>query len=215
MERTDSKSLPTVVRLLTVLCLAASVTSAGRLTAASVEWTDFQGTDDFLFDPAIPPSVLLDAIECIHGQPTQNPALPCTLGSALRIRDVVSQSMIVSTDSRFTGIETISVNANFDPQYAGEAWGQWSLVVGGGTGRWKGVWQGKREYVPHGSPAGADAWLTHIRLVGEGSGSVEGLHVLASETIATYSPIPFPYEALGFCPPGMCPPEGSIVGRIF
>jgi hypothetical protein len=48
----------------------------------------------------------------------------------------------------------------------------------------------------------------------EGSGSVEGLHVLASEAIATYSPIPFPYEVLGFCTPGMCPPEGSIVGKI-
>jgi len=202
-------------------CVAVLTASGPVVSAADVAppqagiWTDVQGTDDFLFDPAIPLDPLLAAIDCVQGQPTGNPALPCSPGSRVRIRELLAQSLFQTNDPRLSGVATIIASANFGPDYAGQVWGRWSLVVGGGAGFWEGSWQGTRTLTPGGNPMGGDAWTTAIRFIGFGSGSAAGLRVAASETVVTYTPLPIPYEALGFCVPGSCPPEGTIVGRIF
>jgi hypothetical protein len=127
---------------------------------------------------------------------------------------VLSASAIISGDPRFAGTETVTANANFNAQYAGQVWGRWNLVVDGGAGDWDGTWHGTRTYHPGEGPAGGDAWVAEIELVGAGSGSVEHLHVSASERILTYTAIPVPYEALGVCAPGTCPAEGAIQGHL-
>jgi len=204
--------------LLPVVMLATG--SRTPVVAASpgqgpVGWTDIQGSDDFLFDPSVPLDPLLAAIDCVNGDPTGNPLQPCSPGSRIRIRELPALSMMSSSDPRFGGLAVVVANANFDPQYAGQVWGRWSLVVGTGEGLWEGTWQGTRTRQPGGGPAGGDAWTTQIHFVGLGSGSVEGLHVSASETVVTFTPLPIPYEALGFCTPGSCPAEGAIVGRLY
>jgi hypothetical protein len=200
--------------VLALLVVSGAAADRGHAASSRADWVDFQATDDFVFDPSLPLDPLLAAIDCINGESMNNPVQPCSPGSRIRIRGVLSQSAIASSEPRFTGIETVTVNANLDPQYSGQAWGGWSLAVGEGLGLWEGTWRGSRTHTPGGGPTGGDAWTTRIELIGFGSGSVAGLHVTASETIVTFAPLPLPYEALGFCVPGACPPEGAITGRI-
>jgi hypothetical protein len=208
--RNVGRALPTVVLVLAVAAIGpmAAVSSAGDTSM------DFHATDDFLFNPSVPPDALFAAIQCVHGESTGNPVQPCSPGSRMHIRGVVAQSTITSTDPRFAGTETVTVNANLDVEYAGPAWGRWSLAVEGDAGWWEGGWHGTRTRIAGGSPLGGDAWVTHIELDGFGFGALEGLRVDASEQIVTFTPLPLPYEALGFCIPAACPAEGAITGRI-
>jgi hypothetical protein len=208
------------------LCCVAALLSVGMPAAAAqhapdARGTPFEGTDDFLFDPNVPIDAALSAIACADGAPTGNPLQPCPEGSAIRVRGLPGQSIVETDDARFQGTMTIVANADFDPQYAGVVWGLWRLRLGSGEGGWRGVWYGRRVFAADPSPGVPDAWITDIRLIGNGvSGATLGLRVAAHETVITYTPIPLPYEALayfgvtGVCPYGTCPPEGEIDGRI-
>jgi hypothetical protein len=206
-----------------VLVLIGSGIQGTAGTAPRRNWTRFEGTDDLAFDPGIPLAALLETllqtVSCVATPPTGDPFVPCPEGSRVRVRGLTGQSLIQTTDPRFSGVATFVANGNLDPEYSGPVQGRWRLDdLASGNGAWEGIWHGRRTLVP--GPAG-NVWIGELQLVGSGSGSVAGLRVQARETIFTYTPLPFPYEALlyfgfpGVCPSGVCPPEAFIEGSIY
>lgn len=210
-----------------VLCCAAVLLAPGMPAGAGQPAADargmpFAGTDDFLFDPNVPFDQALTAIACVDGAPTGNPLQPCPEGSAVRVRGLPGLSILETDDTRFGGMMRITANADFDARYAGVVWGLWRLSLNSVDGAWRGVWYGRRVFAPDPASPDSPAWVTDIRLIGNGvAGAALGLRVAAHETVVTYTPIPLPYEALvyfglppGVCLSGTCPPEGEIEGSI-
>jgi len=187
--------------------------------------TPFTATDDFWFSPALltNPDLLqklLSAVECPGHEPTGDPLTPCPPGSAVEVRGFPYVSVIEGSDPRFSGREIGVANANLDADYAGRVWGLWTLRLASGGGSWRGIWYGSRSFIPEGGGRGVDTWLSELHLSGFGAGPLAGLRVRATESVVTYTPLPFPYEALeplqvpGPCSNGECPPEGMVEGRI-
>lgn len=146
-----------------------------------------------------------------------------------------SSAMSGPPEPRFSGLAYMTFNANLDPTddanpaYIGRVWGKWILVphpdcatispeqVAGllenPESFWRGTWRGKRGLV---CDSGGCRWLGAVVLAGRGYGPMLRRHrFIGEETVQTFSPLPFPYELLGMCAPGVpCPDEGNITGII-
>jgi hypothetical protein len=131
------------------------------------------------------------------------------------VRDATAESLVFADDPRFTGILTYTLNYNFDADFTGSAWGTWSLEVSACEGVWEGVWNSKRTLLPDlPGPLGMGVWIGKMQLIGHGRGAcVDGLQMKGSEIATTYTPIPLPYEMIGFCG-STCVPEGTLTGEI-
>jgi hypothetical protein len=154
--------------------------------------TPFSGTE--YFDPfgllgggqigTILPSD--STIACPGHEPTGNPVQPCPAGSRTHMRNFRIMSRYVSsTPALSSGWMTIVMNANLDAEFTGPQWGTFSLALDTG-GTLDGTWEGLR--VMEG-----DHWITPLHANGFGNGSMAGAHVLISDRIVGYTPIPIAY----------------------
>lgn len=93
-------------------------------------------------------------------------------GGNIHVRGMVMQYQEVSDCPQLAGINTVTMNANWDANYAGPIWGiAQSVTVDGGV--WESTWAGKTY---------ADG-SSEYRTVGHGvAGSVQGLHMKLSAT---------------------------------
>jgi len=190
-----------------------------------VHRTPFTAKDDFRLDPSLLGNsrlveLLLRTIECPGHEPTGDILQPCPPGSPTRVRGLPFLSVVEADTAAFTGYIVGTASGDLEPDYGGRVWGLWTLRLSSRDGAWTGLWYGTRTY--H-APARGDeggAWLTEIHLTGFGTGSLSGRRVRATESVVTYTPLPFPYEVLeylqlpGPCVNGVCPPEGIVEGRI-
>jgi hypothetical protein len=124
------------ILIVTVLLLAAvvSVSAGGRVTVPC--------TETFLA--------------------TLDPGVWTYPGGNIHIRGMVNQYQEGSTDPRNVGINTVTINANWKPDYTGPMWGTFHLLTDEG-GEWYGSWNGTN------SAGGAD-----YHAIGNGIGLYEG-----------------------------------------
>jgi hypothetical protein len=88
-------------------------------------------------------------------------------GGNIHVRGMVMQYEEVLDCPQLAGINTVTMNANWDANYAGPMWGVAQLVTDDG-GVWESTWAGKTY---------ADG-SSEYRAVGRGvAGSVQGLHM--------------------------------------
>lgn len=98
-------------------------------------------------------------------------------GGNIHVRGMVMQYQEVSDCHQMAGINTVTMNANWDANYAGSIWGTAEMVTDGG-GAWESTWTG-RTYADGSS---------EYRTVGHGvSGSVLGLHMKLSAANGQWS----------------------------
>jgi hypothetical protein len=96
-----------------------------------------------------------------------DPGLWTYPGGNIHVRGMVMQYQEVADCPQMVGINTVTINANWDANYAGPIWGVAQLVTDDG-GVWKSMWAGST-YADGGS---------EYRAVGHGvAGSVQGLHM--------------------------------------
>ena len=95
-------------------------------------------------------------------------------GGNIHVRGMVNQYEERSSCDQMNGINTVTINANWDANYAGPMWGSSRLETDfGGGGVWETTWHG-RTY-----PDGSSSY----QAVGRGvSGSVSELHLRLSAT---------------------------------
>jgi hypothetical protein len=111
----------------------------------------------------------------------------------IRLRGAINIYHIDASDERITGDYTITLNANWDMDYAGPVWGSFTCDRPDG-GEWSGVFYGWRYKV------GAAEWKAVFHEFGYGSaGNIEGLRFKSIE-VAQSTPTTF---------------SGSISGNIF
>lgn len=150
-------------------------------------------------DPALQPAAVAAAVTETSFTATDMPVAAIDPG-----KTVVTPSQIVihgltvgmyvdASDPRLTGFGEVVANGVLDPVTGdGPVWGTFFIDAEGG--RWVGNWHGKR------APVG-DVWIAEIVWTGRGlNGSVEGLHVKATETITRLGLVPSGYvgEVEGF-----------------
>ena len=88
-------------------------------------------------------------------------------GGNIHVRGMVMQYQEVSDCPQLAGINTVTMNANWNANYAGPIWGTAEMVTDDG-GVWQSTWTGKTY---------ADG-RSEYRAVGHGvAGSVQGLHM--------------------------------------
>jgi hypothetical protein len=209
--------IPTLLTFLMILAVASLLQSQdafgskkGQGKGHGAVKVEFSATDDWS-----PIGGTLGQITCSDGEFTENPMQPCPLGTDIHVRGATAETWVLADDDRFTGNLAYTLNYNFNPDFAGTAWGTWSLEVAACEGTWEGVWNSKRALLPDPGPAGMGVWIGKIQFVGHGSGDcVDGLKVKGTEIATTYSPIPFPHEMLLPCDSMFCPAEGVITGEI-
>ena len=172
--------------MILALFLVGSMASDGQ-TGPAVK-TDF--TADDMFDPTglcfqkgvVGTVEELPTITCPGGEllatPPGDPSdNPCTPGSRVHTRGYVITTEFISTDPRVDGVSTITVNANFDADGNGPAWGTISISPYEG-GTWEGVWEGIRRKVE-------SVWMIPVHASLRGTGPLEGMHYKAVDTIVT------------------------------
>lgn len=180
------------------LFLVGSMVVVGQAVAA--EKIFFTATDTF--DPfGLVGSVvgaILDpgTVTCPGFEPTGIPVDPCPPGSRIHTRGFTIFTRFISSEPLVAGWATIIVNANFDSDGTGPAWGTISIepdAAEGGT--WDGTWTGVRVM------EGAE-WVipVHASLKGTG-GLLDGKLYSAVDTIYSYTPVVIAYH-------------GEIEGRI-
>jgi len=205
--------------LLAVALIATTPVTAGAGREQIV------GFDDWPVDSWID----FGSLSCPGGKPVSvGPVPSCPEGTRIHIRRAVMWSCVHGLtgtgvpEPRFTGVMKISLNANFNPDYAGSVWGRWELALSetcdpsilySDGPRWEGTWNGKRSQVCEG---GTCLWLGVLNMVGHGNGGmVDGLQFEGTEMATTFTPVPVPNELIpGFCLLPDCPPEGTFYGRI-
>lgn len=161
------------MKQITVILCVLALLPAGYTLGQAI-FTEFSGTEA----PGGFPNFDTTTINCPGGQPTGlfpfGP--PCTPGSRVHIRGAKFPYIVQTTDSRFTGVEEVVMNGNFegwrdncwDPG-SGQMWGTMRLVNPEG-GVWEETWTGTRT-VGEGCNV-----QSMIRAVAHGSGiGVEGL----------------------------------------
>lgn len=179
-----------------VFLLAASASSVGQTSAA--DKTFATGTETFdpfgLFGPPVGTIISPGTVACPGSQPTGNPMQPCPVGSRMHVRHFKVLSRVDSSDPRLSGWMTVDMNANFDEQATGPAWGTYSLAVNEG-GTIDGTFEGVRSF-------DGSQWVIPLHASGQGVGGVvDGLQLVLVDRILGYTPVPIAYF-------------GTIEGRI-
>lgn len=120
-------------------------------------------------------------VNCPGFEPTGDPLQPCPPGSRINFRDMKIRSRVESTDPRYTGWLTLTLNGNFDAASTGPVWGTSSIALDAG-GTWDGTWQGMR--VQEGG-----LWITPLHFSGQGTGGVvDGMQVLGVDRVVAPTP---------------------------
>ena len=171
-------------------------------TSFAAEKSEVTGTE--LFNPLPLPGfpapqigafITMPTIKCPGYEPTSDPMQPCPVGSRTHLRDGVVVSRIISDDARVSGWMTVVLNANFDANFEGPAWGTFSIDVDDSEGTWEGTWQGLRV-------AQDGYWIATLNVQGKGLGGiVDGLKLMAEDQLFLVTPLPLAYI-------------GTIEGRI-
>jgi len=172
------------------LFLVGSTALASRISAAA-DKTPITATETF--DPfgllgggQIGEILSPGVVRCPGFEPTGDPLQPCPPGSRTHFRDQKVRSRVDSTDPRYTGWLTITLNGNFDAAATGPIWGTFTLALDAG-GTWDGTWEGVR--VQEGS-----LWIAPLHLSGQGTGgAVEGMKVLGVDRIVAPTPVAILY----------------------
>lgn len=168
------------------LFLVGSTDLVGQTSAAEV--TLVVG-DDIYNGTVLPP---FPTITCPGGEPTGDLTAPCTEGSRIHTRDYTILTVFDTTSELVTGWATITINANFDADGNGPAWGTISIEpyeAEGGT--WDGTWQGVRVQKQPGM------WVipVHASLRGNG-GLVDRMLYRAVDIITNYTLVVGPYQGV-------------------
>jgi hypothetical protein len=183
-ERRNSMKRSTWLIMICALFLTGSTASVGQAGPAVKD--DFTAADTFdptggCFGSVVGTIEEYPTITCPGGElldPAPDPwENPCTAGSRIHIRGYVITTEFISTDSRVEGVSTIAVNANFDADGSGPAWGTISIAPDDG-GTWDGVWEGIRKKVD-------GVWIIPVHASLRGSGPLEGMRYKAVDTIMT------------------------------
>lgn len=122
-------------------------------------------------------------VSCVGGAPT-GVWPPCSAGAKTKIRGMQIQYWQEarkpdgSVDPLHTGFRDLVMNANFDENGKGHAWGTWRLVTSSGQGEWVGTFSGE-----------AERWfgpaVSHV--VGRGlDGDVAGMQLRAIVSYLTF-----------------------------
>jgi hypothetical protein len=162
------------------LFLVGSTATVGQTSPAEI--TTFYSYDSFNPFGGVGTVENFPTITCPGGEllaPPPDPwENPCTEGSRVHTRGYTITTVFHdATDPRVNGTATIEVNANFDADGNGPAWGTISIEIAGGLGTWSGVWEGIR--VKEG-----DVWVIPVHASLRGTeGSVEGLLYRAVDTV--------------------------------
>ena len=131
----------------------------------------------------------------------------CDGGNGIHIRGTQMVSCTTASqpyDWRVEGAVWFDIAANWDAGYTGPVSGNWRIVPDPNCDLmvlfnpdvdtfWMGTYTGKREFV---MGPGIPRWITTLKLVGYGFGSLAGQKIKATEVITTYSPVPLPWELL-------------------
>lgn len=175
------------------LFLVGSTALVGQTSAA--EKTHFTATDTF--DPfnllgggVVGGIISPGTVACPGFEPTGIPGDPCPPGSRIHTRGFTILTVFESADDRVRGEATITINANFDADGNGPAWGTISVDIVDDDGTWDGRWEGVR--VKEG-----DVWVipVHASLRGTG-GLVDGMLYSAVDTIVSYTLAVIAYEGV-------------------
>jgi len=138
------------------------------------------------------------------GEPTG--LFECEGGNGIHIRGTEMLSCMHSSDphdTRLEGTMWFNINANWDVAYTGPVSGNWKLfkspmcdpsVAYDPDNFWAGTYTGKRELVM--DPVLGPTWISKLKVVGYGTGTLFGQNIKATEVITTYSPLPLPWELL-------------------
>jgi len=193
-----------VMRKKLMFCLPVLMFAGALIGPASFAADKSEVTGAELFNPLPLPGFPLDQIGqflamptilCPGHTPTSDPMQPCPEGSRTHVRDGLVISRVIADDPRLTGWMTVELNANFDADFEGPAWGTFSIDVDDEEGTWEGTWQGLRV-------AEDGHWVATLNVQGRGfGGGVDGLKLMAEDTLFLVTPLPLAYI-------------GTIKGRI-
>jgi hypothetical protein len=128
---------------------------------------------------------LLDpgTVQCPGHKPTVDPMQPCPPGSNIHLRNTQVETLVTSSDPRFSGRMFIESNSNFAPDFTGPQWGRFRLVFNVG-GEMNGTWQGVRYKE-------GNSWIVPLHATGHiTGGAFDGANVLIKERATGYTPIP-------------------------
>lgn len=188
------------VRVLVIVLLAVAFVGAPAMFgyASAADKTLISGTETFdpfgLLGPPVGQILDLGTVQCPGQEPTGDPLQPCPLGSRTHIRGFTFVSRVDSLDPSLGGEMTVVLNANFDADSTGPAWGTFSLALDAG-GVWDGTFEGRRRRV-------GDHWVLPLHVSGRGTGgAIDGAHLMAVDVITISTPAPVAYT-------------GEIEGRV-
>ena len=208
------------------LLLVSLPVIAGPPAEKGVTRTPIEGSDNWGYTGGPPPTL---TITCPGGEFVELIGCPDSMTGRLHFRDGGGWSCITADDWRMTGISLYTSNANFDVDSNGPVWGEFKIVpmsdcnkdlnyneayedlVNDATSFWYGTWNGKRQF-----DSDKNAWVSDIKFHSKGIGEgLEGLHFKGTMWITTYTPFPFPYEALFDDYPHLFnEPEAVFIGTI-
>ena len=176
--------------VISALFLVGSLALVGQTSAA--EKTEFSGSDTFcpqesydygLCGPVAGSIVEEGTVTCIGGELTGIPLFPCSEETIrIKTRGYIIKTIFNIGNPLVDGEATISINANYDAEANGPAWGTISINPDAVEGTWDGTWTGKS--VKEGS-----VWTitVHASIQGHGDG-VDGMLYRAVDTITAYTP---------------------------
>jgi hypothetical protein len=199
--------------LLTMLISLFALTAQAQTTfehfTADDEWPTFEGPGG----QPMPNIIFAGEFYCTGGGepivvPDAPPTFQCDGGKGIHIRNTEMISFMGNSqppDPRLEGLVWFDLAANWDSDYTGPVIGNWRIepfaYMEDPTTYWEGTYVGTRELVPDSSlPPGVQKWVTTLKLVGYGMGSLDGQQVRATEAVTTYGtaldPLPVPWELL-------------------
>lgn len=160
---------------------------------ATAQAVTIQLTATEVFDPmnlfgsgSVGASTNPGTLTCPGTQPTGNPMQPCPPDSLIHLRGVSGKSRMISQNPMLNGWFYSALNANFDADGTGRAWGTFWIELDTG-GVWEGSWTSDRNKLED-----LDVWAGRGLFVGHGtSGSVEGMKLKFVETCTTFTLLPF------------------------
>ena len=176
--------------VISALFLVGSLALVGQTSAA--EKTEFFGYDTFCppeiysigyCDPVAGSFVQDGTVTCIGGELTGNPLYPCSEETIrVKTRGYIIKTIFNTGNALVDGEATISINANYDAESNGPAWGTISINPDAVEGTWDGTWTGK-------SVKEDSVWTitVHASIRGHGDG-VDGMLYRAVDTITAYTP---------------------------
>ena len=185
--------------MLNKFTLRLTIVLAAALLIAPIGFAaeKYDVTADEVFDPMNtmgngPVGILIPGgtVKCPGHEPVGDPTLPpCPAGSRTHIRNTMVITRVNSDDERVAGDMTVTLNANWNANFAGPIWGTFSIELDSG-GTWVGTWEGLRVFEdPY--------WSATLHVNGQGFGGlVEGMHMMAEDYIEGQFPMPIAYVGL-------------------